>query len=607
VLLHLIAVSGDIRIVSPFTLPLPSSETHDRSSTDFVSNIPAEPEDIHDMHHLRWRALSLAVLTLAPPASAQSPAGPLANQAAPAPTLTAEQWRADLRVMAQEMERRHKNLYHTVSRERFAAAVADLDARIPTLQRNQIIVGMMRIVAMVGDGHTNVSPLKDPKFGFPSLPLKLYLFEDGLHVRAAAPAYAALVGAKVTAIGGVPVEEAVRRAREISPRDNDITPKMYVPVFLGMPDILHALGMSSSRDVAVLTLARGDRRWTASVPAGVVEPSWPSDTDISLVTPTGWVDARSTSQPPLWLQAPLQYHRLVDLPEQKALYAQLNMVTGVEGQTLDQFGQKIRARAEATNPRAVILDLRLNRGGNMDLRFRFIRELIKTEDDDTRLFVLTWRGSFSATQPIIDDLSEYTDAVLIGEPASSKPNSFGDSFRIVLPNSGITVRTSILWHQRNNGNDQWTPVDVAAPLTLADYVAGRDPALEAALRYVPKPTLSEQIVTAARSGGVPEVRNTLTSYLADPSNRYGDVRDQLIVAPQLLANDEKRNEEALYVAQFATERFAKDPDTWSVLAAVGESAGRADVARAAATRTLELDANNRYARSLLERLRAAGK
>ena len=41
--------------------------------------------------------------------------------------------------------------------------------------------------------HTNVSPLKDAKFGLPSLPLKLYLFEDGLFIRAARPDFAPLV------------------------------------------------------------------------------------------------------------------------------------------------------------------------------------------------------------------------------------------------------------------------------------------------------------------------------------------------------------------------------------------------------------------------------
>ena len=97
--------------------------------------------------------------------------------------------------MSADMQKRHANLFHSVSREKFLAAVADLDARIPKLQRNEIIVGLMRIAAMVGDGHTRVDPRKDMKFGFPSLPLRLYLFDDGLYVRAAAPEYAQLAAA----------------------------------------------------------------------------------------------------------------------------------------------------------------------------------------------------------------------------------------------------------------------------------------------------------------------------------------------------------------------------------------------------------------------------
>src|SRR4051794_19996105 len=144
----------------------------------------------------------LACLALSAPVLAQSPRAPAAAGSTSAAALSAEQWRTDLRFMAQQMERRHKNLYHTVSRERFAAEAAELDARIPTLQRNEIIVGMMRLAAMVGDGHTNVSPLKDAKLGFRSLPLKLYLFEDGIHVRATTPEHSALLGARVVAIGG---------------------------------------------------------------------------------------------------------------------------------------------------------------------------------------------------------------------------------------------------------------------------------------------------------------------------------------------------------------------------------------------------------------------
>ena len=75
--------------------------------------------------------------------------------------------------------------------KQFDAAVADLDRRIPQLQRNQIIVGMMRIAAMVGDGHTRVDPRKDKAFGFRSLPLKLYWFEDGISSAPPSPSIAA--------------------------------------------------------------------------------------------------------------------------------------------------------------------------------------------------------------------------------------------------------------------------------------------------------------------------------------------------------------------------------------------------------------------------------
>src|SRR5438045_3040014 len=90
-------------------------------------------------------------------------------------------WREDLRVMAREMEARHKNLYHSVSREAFQAEIAKLYARIPALARNQIIVEMQRIVALVGDGHTNIYPTRDAVIAFHELPIRMYFFEDHLY------------------------------------------------------------------------------------------------------------------------------------------------------------------------------------------------------------------------------------------------------------------------------------------------------------------------------------------------------------------------------------------------------------------------------------------
>src|SRR5262245_55557043 len=89
-------------------------------------------------------------------------------------TVEAEKWRGDLRYMADAMPKYHNNLFHSMTRAQFDALIVDLDKRIPQLARHQIIVEMARIVARVGDGHTNIAPTRDPKIGFHMLPIKLY-------------------------------------------------------------------------------------------------------------------------------------------------------------------------------------------------------------------------------------------------------------------------------------------------------------------------------------------------------------------------------------------------------------------------------------------------
>lgn len=537
------------------------------------------------------RAATLALCLLA--------ALPVSASAAPPTELTAQQWRDDLAFMAADMRQRHPNLYHSVSKEKFDAAVADLDTRIPSLKRNQIIVGMMRIAALVGDGHTRLDPRKDPNFKFPSFPIKLYAFDDGLFIRAAKPSQAGLAGAKVEAIGGVPANQALDRVKPLISRDNRMAYLLYGPLYLAMPDILNAVGLSDRNDRATLALSRDGRRWTVELTADEVDPMWPPDTDISLVTPKGWVDAHKGPLP-MWLQAPLDYHRLIDLPGRKAVYAQLNMVSGVDGETIDQFAAKIRQHAEAIDARRIILDLRLDFGGNGNLRTGLIRELIKAEDSDTRLFVLTARGSFSATQFILNDLGRLTNAVFIGEPASSKPSSYGDAFKSTMPNSGIAVRTSILFWQDGQDFDPWTWIDVAAPLTFTDYVRGHDPALERALSYEPPQSIEDVLYAAVRDRGLDGARGAVKAYLAAPEHRYANVElDLPRAAERLFVNGHLQ--EAVPAARAVAESLPHTVDSWVVLAYVALKAGQPDIARDAARRAIALDPNQRTAKDVLEK------
>jgi hypothetical protein len=83
--------------------------------------------------------------------------------------------------------------------------VASLHERIPFLARSEVIVEMAKIVAAVGDGHTNIYPTRDSRIGFHALPVQFTFFGNQLYVRAALPDQRALLGARVIRIGSLSI------------------------------------------------------------------------------------------------------------------------------------------------------------------------------------------------------------------------------------------------------------------------------------------------------------------------------------------------------------------------------------------------------------------
>src|SRR5207237_10786394 len=95
--------------------------------------------------------------------------------------ITPDACRSDLRYLAAELPRRHVDAFHTITRERFADEVARLDAAIPGLTDDESVDGLMRTVALIGDGHTHL----DLPPSFPRYPIELHWFGDELRVVAA--------------------------------------------------------------------------------------------------------------------------------------------------------------------------------------------------------------------------------------------------------------------------------------------------------------------------------------------------------------------------------------------------------------------------------------
>ena len=415
----------------------------------------------------------------------------ISAQTSTAGNTEADKWREDLRYMAAEMPKFHKNLFHTMTREQFEAAVNRLYERIPTLQRHQIIVEMARIVAMVKDGHTNIAPTRDPKIGFHVLPLKLYFFKDGLYVRAATREQASLVGTRVVKIGNALADDAYKAVREMIGRDNEMDVKFFAPHLLVMPEVLNALGLIDDVERARFVVEKDGRQSVIDLkPVGQTE-LLPPDTDTTWLNNAGWIDARDTAQlpTPLWLKDPGNKFWFEYLPDSKTVYVQFNQVGNKENETVAAFGKRLNAFIEANPVERLVLDLRLNRGGNGEFNLPLLLAIIRSTkiDQPGKLFTIIGRSTWSAAQFMVDQLERYTNSIFVGEPTGGKVNSYGDSRKITLPNSGITVRVSTLWWQGDERDQrQTTEPQIPAELTFEDYHRNTDPALKAILSYVPQ-------------------------------------------------------------------------------------------------------------------------
>lgn len=516
----------------------------------------------------------------------------------PVDKIEAEKWRADLRYMAEQMPKLHNNLFHTMTREQFETAVKNLDKRIPTLARHQIIVEMMRITAMVNDGHSNVYPTRDAKIGFHQLPVKMYFFKDDLFVRAATNENANLVGAKVLKIGKANTAQAYQEVRELIGKDNEMDAKFFAPHLLAIPEILHALNLYDSPESTNLTLEVQGKQTSVELKSSGAVEMMAGDTDKTWIRKNGWTDLRggdAKESKIFWLRDPQNKFWYEYLPESKIVYVQFNEVGNKTDETLEAFSKRLFDFVDANPVEKFILDLRLNRGGNGLFNKPFLLGIIKSAKINRRgkLFAIIGRSTFSAAQFLVNDLEKYTNAIFVGEPSGSKGNIYGDSRKIILPNSGITVRVSVYYWQDWNPWDtrQWTAPDLAAELTSEDYRLNDDPALRTIFNYVPQKNLAETLDETLIGGGADMAVAKFKEFVADPLNKFASTEQSLLEAGQRLLN-EKKYEQAVVIFQLNAER---NPDSFLAYFALGEAysrIGKRDLALENFEKSLRLNPKN---------------
>jgi C-terminal processing protease CtpA/Prc len=249
--------------------------------------------------------------------------------------------------------------------------------------------------------------------------------------------------------------------------ENDTWLKGQSPGYMQMVSILQQVGAVDSSGSVRFTLAKpGGEPFTLTV-----KPD-PKEAQVSMFD--------ALHLPPVLYHKKLgSFYWYEYLADSQALYVQYNRCANDPQLKFSDFARDLFAFADSHPVKRVVVDLRFNGGGNS----RVINPLKGgLKQRNSKVFVLIGRGTFSSAQDAAIESRRDLHATLVGEATGEKPNGYGEVRQITLPNSGLKMQYSTRFFHMVKDDPPALEPDILATRSLEDALAGRDPALEAALR-----------------------------------------------------------------------------------------------------------------------------
>ena len=423
-----------------------------------------------------WRQLLLFVLALSLLAISSSQSQSLSDSARVAG------WRSDIRYYLEQMKRQHYTYRNHPLPAGLIRAADRLSENIPRFSDERILAEFEHLASFGGDGHTYILPFGARRVTAHMIPLRFFLFSDGMYVIDAFPGYEQWIGSRVVKVGDTPAEKVVDRMRPTLSADNRFTYLWVAPALLSFQGYLENFADGIRSDSVAFTfrpIGGKDRRVKI---APVVAPPMRGIPKLMASRVNG------ASAPPMYLSNITENFWFRPLAD-SVLYFQFNQVLNSSKESLADFARRFGKALSETRPRTVIVDVRHNNGGNLTLLPPLLDAFKQYESrrSDGRIYVLMGRNTFSAAQVFLAQMDRDTHAIFAGEPSSSRPNFVGEEREVVLPWSGAIGSISDEYHETIPGDRrEWIEPDIKLTLSSADYFANRDPLLEKVLAHARK-------------------------------------------------------------------------------------------------------------------------
>jgi hypothetical protein len=389
------------------------------------------------------------------------------------------------------------------TRAKFNAFVADEIARGRPMRRAQLALIFAKGEACTGNAHTATT------YGdglFHTLPISFWIFADLPIVTRAHPDYRDLLGARIKTIGGVPFAEAARRVGEFIPGVAE-RKRYLAPAFLTRIEPLEAAGLASNgKSVFEFVLPSGKSRRVVLGTAPGEDSLADSSTWVAAQAPPDtdkWAHAIDALQTrPIYLRDPTEL-TMDKVGDGSVAYIRSTSISPYTDDAYAVLGKAYKIMDQLVKPgqrpHDAIVDLRFNGGGNLFNIIDFSKELTELIPPDGRIYVITGRATLSAAIVFAALLKAQSKGrtLIVGEPVSDNLQWSSEGNTLTAPNSKLPLHYTTGYHDWANGCHDldrcyWPVVfhgvavgnlnpDIPVDETFAQYAAGDDPDLDAAL------------------------------------------------------------------------------------------------------------------------------
>jgi hypothetical protein len=391
----------------------------------------------------------------------------------------AKDWREDIDYLQQQLEKRHINLYHRVSKEAFTRDLDQLKQQLPELTPSSVPLALMRVVKKIGDGHTQFAYWGQTHHHFP---LKLHVFDENLYLVAVTPTYKHLLGMRLDSINQHPVDDVIHQLIPILQSvENPYSEMQRLAETITVAEVLQGLNIIPTYKEAEFGFI--DEKGTRH---NLRFKSLDSDNSIKLAElivklPSGFVrNKASLSGVELYLNN-VQQTAMIRFDN----YPHTGMTA---------FSEKLCGVFSDKNIRNVIIDLRRNGGGDFFVGLNLAWGLVLCDELDWNngMYVLTSRATFSAAMSNAVQYRQILNAKLVGEPTGANPVGYQDAGTFTLPNSGWVVMYSKRLYRFQETSTQGVQPDIFIAPTLESLKQGRDHQLEWILEDIRKRRMNTQ-------------------------------------------------------------------------------------------------------------------